>query len=66
VVLKLGHLRKWVRNTCEVLKLVLEKISWTDRVRNKEVSHGVKEVSHGVKEVSHGVKEERHIVHTLK
>jgi hypothetical protein len=36
-------MRCWIR---------MEKISWTDRVRNEEVLHGVKE--------------ERNIIHTVK
>ena len=49
---RIGHFVRWVRGTWEVLKLVLEKISWTDCVRNEEVLHGVKE--------------DRHIVRTVK
>jgi len=46
VVLKLGHLVKWIRNNLKVFEMWcwrrMEKISWTDRVRNEEVFHRVK------------------------
>jgi hypothetical protein len=43
VVLKLGHFGKWIRNTWKAVNVVwrrLEKISWTDHVRNEEVLRG--------------------------
>jgi len=43
MVLKFGHFSKEIRNTWEVLKCVMEKISWTNCVRNEEVLQGVKE-----------------------
>jgi hypothetical protein len=54
MVLKLGHFGKYIRNTCKVSKCGgrMEKISWTDRVRNEEVLHRVKK--------------ERNILHEIK
>jgi hypothetical protein len=46
MVLKIGHLENYVRNTWKILKCDagrIEKISWTDRVRNEEVLCRVKE-----------------------
>jgi hypothetical protein len=47
MVLKLGHLGKYIRNTLESFEMWcwrrMKKISYTARVRNKEVLHAVKE-----------------------
>jgi hypothetical protein len=47
MVLELGTLRKVDRKYLENFemrcRITMEKISWTDRVRNKEVLHRVKE-----------------------
>jgi hypothetical protein len=47
MVLKRGHFGKQIRNTWKILKFWcwrrMEKISWTDRVRNHKVLHTVKE-----------------------
>jgi hypothetical protein len=47
MILKLGHVGKYSRNTPKSFYTwcwrKMEKISWTDRVRNVEVLHGVKE-----------------------
>jgi hypothetical protein len=57
-VLELGQFGKYIRNTWKVLKCGagkhgrMEKISWTDCVRNEEMLHRVKE--------------ERNIIHTIK
>jgi len=54
MVLKNENLRKEIRNTGKFWKVVLEKmekINWTNHVKNKEALHRVKE--------------ERNILHTL-
>jgi hypothetical protein len=47
MVLKLGTLQKVDQKNLESFEMWcwkrMEKISWTDRVRNEEVLHGVKE-----------------------
>jgi hypothetical protein len=56
MVLKLGTFRKVDKNYLEIFEMWcwrrMEEISWTDRVRNEEILHGVKE--------------ERNILHTIK
>jgi hypothetical protein len=56
VVVKRGHFGKYTQKYQESFEMWcwrrMEKISWTDRVRNEEVLHRVKE--------------ERNIVHTIK
>jgi hypothetical protein len=47
MVLKLGTLRKVYRKQLKSFEMPcwrrMEKVSWTDSVRNEEVLHGVKE-----------------------
>jgi len=46
-VLKLGHFAKWIRNSWRSFVLQcwtrMEKISWSDRVKNEEVLQRFKE-----------------------
>jgi len=55
MVLKRGRFVQYIRKTWKVLKWCwrrMEKISWTDHVRNEEVSLGVKEQRNILHEIS--------------